>query len=351
MLIMKSSTLAFTWKITSRSFSLSSGIISLTKVKREKLLQRQLFERDICRSADDYRNWKSYVKSRDWDSVNNFWKRMVQTTDQTTLPSYIKGRVDSLQPITLDRAAIAYDSFQYDKTDSFTPKVTTDYAITNSFGVTNLRPVHKAGCFREFHVNSTRYNRDITLALSIGYVGDNFYGYSYQKDALGVENAVRNILKKEVKSLKAQTFGCGRTDRGVHAISQVVTFSVDQYNKNQLTKELLFQRFKDSEYYCKSEKGGNEEGKSLVLYDCYRVPRRFHARSTTLWRRYMYLFPLKQSEKPSMEEEKDEASDDLDEDSEPDTVVSDVSGPTSVPLLSLEEATFNIEYLNRILSQ
>jgi hypothetical protein len=355
MLIMKSSLLAFKWKLGSNSLPLYSGIGRLVNFNREKLQQRRLFATDDCYSSD--LNWRNYVNSRDWDSVNKFWKRMIQTPDQKTLPSYIKGNMDSVQHISIDPKAIAYNSFQYDRTDLITPKITTDDTITNGFGIANLRPVHKAGFVSEFHSNDSRYKHDITLALKIGYVGDNFYGYQYQKEFLGVENALRNILKKEIKTMKSTTFGCGRTDRGVHAISQIVTFTVDQYNKKQLTKDDLFKHFEESGYYCNN--GGNEEGKALVLYDCYRVPKRFHARSSAFWRRYLYLFPLQQGENPLIKEEQetsgaksfDEGDADVDDDADFLSTRAPVSAPNPAPLMSLEDAIFNLNHLNRILSQ
>lgn len=34
----------------------------------------------------------------------------------------------------------------------------------------------------------------------------------------------------------------------------------------------------------------------LAVYDCVRVPKKFHARSSATWRRYLYLFPLNTGE-------------------------------------------------------
>lgn len=64
------------------------------------------------------------------------------------------------------------------------------------------------------------------------------------------------------------------------AISQVIAFqTVDK----SLTPQLLLNRINDSDA-CRAGR--------LYCYECYRVPKKFNPRSSAVWRRYLYLFPL-----------------------------------------------------------
>lgn len=65
-----------------------------------------------------------------------------------------------------------------------------------------------------------------TLALTVSYDGKPFAGFARQPDVDTVqgrlERALSTILRREVR-----TVGAGRTDAGVHALGQVVSFETD----------------------------------------------------------------------------------------------------------------------------
>lgn len=71
---------------------------------------------------------------------------------------------------------------------------------------------------------------------------------------------------------------------GVSAVSQVISFVRKKKHSNMSSPQKLLQEFNA---YCLSQ--GNNR---LVAYECVRVPRKFNARSSATWRRYLYLFPL-----------------------------------------------------------
>ena len=78
-------------------------------------------------------------------------------------------------------------------------------------------------------------------------------------------------------------YGAGRTDKGVTALSQVICFSTTRGTKQEVSEEDILTAFRDSDA-CRFRR--------LAVLDCRRVPKQFNARSSAIWRRYIYLFPL-----------------------------------------------------------
>lgn len=64
-----------------------------------------------------------------------------------------------------------------------------------------------------------------TLALTLAYIGRDFHGFARQPGCVTVqgelENALRTLFRHDV-----ETVGAGRTDTGVHALGQVVSFEL-----------------------------------------------------------------------------------------------------------------------------
>jgi len=64
------------------------------------------------------------------------------------------------------------------------------------------------------------------IALIIEYDGTNYHGFQYQKNVLSVQEELeKSIYKLEQKAIRIK--GAGRTDAGVHALGQVVSFDSD----------------------------------------------------------------------------------------------------------------------------
>ena len=88
------------------------------------------------------------------------------------------------------------------------------------------------------------------------------------------------LLASSLKCGLGRVVVCGRTDRDVSAISQIVNFS--PFNIT-ITPEEVVNAVRHSSAY--------EEGR-LVVYECARVPKKFNSRSSAIWRKYTYLFPV-----------------------------------------------------------
>jgi tRNA pseudouridine38-40 synthase len=63
--------------------------------------------------------------------------------------------------------------------------------------------------------------------IDLEYDGRPFHGWQRQKNALTVQEIIENALEKIVQ-MRVQTFVCGRTDAGVHALQQVVHFDLEK---------------------------------------------------------------------------------------------------------------------------
>ena len=61
------------------------------------------------------------------------------------------------------------------------------------------------------------------IALGIEYLGSAYCGWQRQQDCLGVQNHLEQALAK-IACVPIEVFCAGRTDRGVHALGQVVHF-------------------------------------------------------------------------------------------------------------------------------
>ncbi len=237
--------------------------------------------------------FQAYYITRDWKSVSQYWGNLL-IQDETTWPNFVKGGI----------------------------------ATNSPYGLTDLSKVFQAGKKGEFLSTDQRYLRRNTYALRIGYRGDSYHGYQFQGnvDRAGYKISSRRTVEGDLtRILNATVFGAGRTDRGVHALSQVVCFSSnygaklveeDKKNKaNNAKKKLSTEDIEVSttevseipsivddeqlgEYFIqKFQQSDACIDNRLRVYQCYRVPKRFHSRSSALWRRYLYLFPLNIAEK------------------------------------------------------
>ena len=59
--------------------------------------------------------------------------------------------------------------------------------------------------------------------LKIEYDGTNFVGWQSQKNGKSIQNSIEKALKKVLKT-HIRVIGSGRTDKGVHALSQYANF-------------------------------------------------------------------------------------------------------------------------------
>ena len=75
----------------------------------------------------------------------------------------------------------------------------------------------------------------INYLIEIEYDGTNFAGWQSQKNGRSIQDSVELALKKVLKS-KIKITGAGRTDKGVHALSQFANFKI----KNKIENTNIF---------------------------------------------------------------------------------------------------------------
>ena len=185
-----------------------------------------------------------FISDRNWYYCESIWSRIIKhnsTISSANVPDYIEG-----------------------------------YTYDSPYGVSKLSEINQVGQRSEFISKNHKYLCRQTFALRIGYDGQQYYGYQRQKNFNGL-----TVEEDILKIIKLPTTGAGRTDRGVSAISQIINFNTNNMN---LTANDIYNKFKQSKPCL--------DGR-LTIYDCYRVPKKFHSRASATWRRYLYMFPLK----------------------------------------------------------
>ena len=70
--------------------------------------------------------------------------------------------------------------------------------------------------------------------LKIEYDGTNFVGWQSQKNGKSIQNSIEKALKKVLKT-QIRVVGSGRTDKGVHALSQYANFKFKEKIKEKKT--------------------------------------------------------------------------------------------------------------------
>ncbi len=110
-----------------------------------------------------------------------------------------------------------------------------------------------------------------TFRIDLGYDGSGFHGYARNPGARTVqgelEDALRRILGRDVATAVA-----GRTDAGVHARGQVVSFEADELDEESLAKSLRALL-----------------GPEIAVAGVRRAPEGFDARFSAQWRHYRYF--------------------------------------------------------------
>lgn len=109
----------------------------------------------------------------------------------------------------------------------------------------------------------------------ISYDGTKFQGFQRQKHT---QNTVAGEIEKVLKSLIIDTkiVGSGRTDRGVHALNQVISFKIPIFWDLEKLKQIL-----------------NQKLKSIYIKNILKVKENFNARFSAKSRSYIYIFKTK----------------------------------------------------------
>lgn len=114
-----------------------------------------------------------------------------------------------------------------------------------------------------------RYNYGLTIA----YDGTKFYGMQYQKDHITVQQKIEESLEILFKK-KIKIFAAGRTDAGVHATGQVISF--------RTPIPIL-----DPKKFINSINA--LAGPYITVMKFHHLPLHFHARFDCIAREYEYL--------------------------------------------------------------
>ena len=114
----------------------------------------------------------------------------------------------------------------------------------------------------------------INYLIEIEYEGTNFVGWQSQKNGKSVQDTIENVLKRILKD-KVRIIGAGRTDKGVHALSQYANFKVKK--KIEDKKKFL----NSVNYFLKK--------KLISILDIKKKPDNFHARYNAKLRIYDYF--------------------------------------------------------------
>ena len=115
--------------------------------------------------------------------------------------------------------------------------------------------------------------------IKIEYEGTPFVGWQFQKNGQSVQEVLQKAIFNFSKERVVVT-GAGRTDSGVHALSQIAHFDL----KKKIQKKNLLPAINQ-----------NISNKSVTVLKINRISKNFHARHDAQKRTYEYLIVNRQS--------------------------------------------------------
>jgi len=115
--------------------------------------------------------------------------------------------------------------------------------------------------------------------IKIEYEGTNYVGWQSQVNGKSVQDVVERSLKK-VFNYKVKIVGSGRTDKGVHALSQFANFKI----KKEIKDKKIF--LNSINFFLKN--------KWISVLDIKKKEQNFHARHDAKLRTYEYLIVNRQ---------------------------------------------------------
>ena len=110
------------------------------------------------------------------------------------------------------------------------------------------------------------------IALRLGYLGGRYHGFQRQPGLSTVEATVREALES-LGLIKEEFCYAGRTDRGVNALGQVISFPVDPVKKKLAVPRVINSRLP----------------RDVWTWAWAPVPESFSSRHGALWREYRYV--------------------------------------------------------------
>lgn len=122
-----------------------------------------------------------------------------------------------------------------------------------------------------------------SIALTLGYNGSAFSGFARQPGRLTVQGDVESALEILFKR-KVETVGAGRTDTGVHALGQVMSFTLEEDELEARS----FERLKLSLNALTDD--------DITIHNVEAKPDGFSARFSAVRREYRFRFVFGEAE-------------------------------------------------------
>ncbi len=137
------------------------------------------------------------------------------------------------------------------------------------------------------------------LAMKICYDGTNYCGWQIQPNGISIQSVLEDCITKALNSNeKINILGSGRTDAGVHALSQVISCEVDDSITTPPEKmPILINRLLPDDI-------------SVLL--CKRVGEEFHPQRSAKRKTYRYSFYISKERVPLLDKYALKVSEELD---------------------------------------
>lgn len=110
-----------------------------------------------------------------------------------------------------------------------------------------------------------------TFRLTLAYDGTDFAGWQRQPDKRTIQEELEAALQR-ITGQRPKCIASGRTDAGVHALGQVVSFSSDTRHEPEVLTKALNAELPDD----------------MLVFEVSRVPDGFHALRDAVRKRYRY---------------------------------------------------------------
>lgn len=114
------------------------------------------------------------------------------------------------------------------------------------------------------------------IRIKVSYDGSNYFGWQKQPDKKTIQGELEFCIRKVFGIKKAEVIGSGRTDAGVHALSQVASFKIETSIPTEKIPEIL----------------NNNLPKDISVTEAIEVGENFHPRFSAHRKTYRYrIFP------------------------------------------------------------
>jgi tRNA pseudouridine38-40 synthase len=111
-----------------------------------------------------------------------------------------------------------------------------------------------------------------TIKLTLAYDGTDLAGWQTQRDGPTVQATLEAAIQK-ITGMRTSTLASGRTDAGVHALGQVVSFRTTTHLSTEVLRRAI----------------NSELPRSMAVLDITEAQSTFHATHDTLRKRYRYV--------------------------------------------------------------